>query len=81
MTPPDSAISAAIGHNSLSKVALIHRNGTCKTGLQFAISKIQANRGCQKGAQWSAQKNSGDNNFVGPKMIPPDPAISFNNWT
>ena len=44
MTPPDSAVSATIGHNSLSEVALIRRNGTCKTGLQLVIFQIQANR-------------------------------------
>ena len=59
-------------------IALIRRNRTCKTGLQLAIFEIQANRGCSKGAKWSARQNTDKNNFVGPKITPPDPAVSFN---
>ena len=80
MTFQDSAVSAAIGHNSLSEVALIRRNRICKTGLQFAIFEIQANRGCSKGAQWSIRQNAGNNIFLGIEMTFQDSAISF-NWT
>ena len=79
MTPPDSAVSVAIGYYSLAEVALIRRNRTCKTSLQFAIFEIQAYGGCSKGAQWSSRHNAGKNNFVGPKMTPLDSAISF-SW-
>ena len=68
MTPYLIQPYPSIGHNSLAKVALICRNRTCKTNLQFPIFEIQANRGCSKGAEWSARQNAGKNNFVGPKM-------------
>ena len=80
MTPPDSAVSAAIGHNSLAEVGWIRRNTICKTGLQFAIFEIQANRGSSKGAQWSIRQNAGNNIFLGIEMTFQDSAISF-NWT
>ena len=41
---------------------------------------IQANRGCSKGAGCSARQNTGRNDFVGPKITPPDPVLPF-NWT
>ena len=71
MTPPDPAVS---------EIDLIRQNRTCKTGIQLAILEIQANRGCSKGAEWSARQNTGNYNFLGPKMTLPDPAVSF-NWT
>ena len=77
MTPPDTAVSAAIGHNSLAEIALIRRN---RTGLKLVIFEIQAYRGCSKSEQWSGRRNAGKNNFVVPKMTPLDSAISF-NWT
>ena len=70
MTPPDPAVS---------EIALIRQNRTCKTGIQLAILEIQANRGCSKGAEWSARQNIGKNNFVGPKMqTPPDSVLTLN---
>ena len=80
MTPPDSAVSAAIGHNSLAEVGWIRRNTTCKTGLQFTIFEIQAFRGYSKGAQWSIRQNAGNNIFLCIEMTFQDSAISF-NWT
>ena len=80
MTPTDPAVSFNWTYNSLVEVALIRRNRTCKTGLRLAIFEIEANRGCLKGAEWSTLHNTCKNNFLGPKMTPPDPAVSF-NWT
>ena len=42
--------------------------------------EIQANRGCLKGAGWSARQNTGRTYFVGPKMTTPDPVLTL-NWT
>ena len=49
------------------------------TDLKLAIFEIQANRGYPNGTEWSILQKNNKNSFVGPKMTPPYPAVSF-NW-
>ena len=51
---------------------------TSKAVLQLAIFEIQANRGRSRCVEWSARQNTGEKYFIGPKMTPPDPALTLN---